>query len=265
MKYIVLIFLLQLFSLSLSEVVVTPKIQCRAQECEGDNFCFQGYCTSCEITRRQWNQGKPLWGTKVGEAIKVPAYSNFGDPNVLDTKKDEFLEDSKRIFGEEVYVGQKYQCVQFARRFWIVHYNSTFGSVNYAEQIFYLQQAYNFNTKQSLQLKKFQNGDIHPPQQGDLLIWKKDEEEFPYGHVAIVISVEMESSYPHVLIAEQNYDQSWDARSFSRALRLIKGENNEITISNNRQIFPTREDLKCRDTEVTSQGVILGWVRLNIQ
>lgn len=50
-------------------------------------------------------QNKPLWGTKVGEAIQVPGYSNFGDPNVLDTNKDEFLLDSKKIFGEEVYVG----------------------------------------------------------------------------------------------------------------------------------------------------------------
>lgn len=34
-------------------------------------------------------------------------------------------------------------------------------------------------------------------------------------------------------------------------------------IFNNRQTFPSKDDLKCRDDEITSQGVILGWVRLN--
>ncbi|CAD8057446.1 unnamed protein product [Paramecium primaurelia] len=264
MKYIVFI-LFQLILFSLSEVVVKPRIQCTFQDCEGDDFCYQGYCTPCEIPRNLWFQRKPEWGTKVGEAIQVPAYSNFGDANVLDTNKDEYLQDSKINFGEEIYVGQNYQCVQFARRFWIQNYNTTFGSVNYAEQIFNLQEAYNFDTKKTLQMMKFQNGDIHTPKFGDLLIWQKDEGEFPYGHVAVVIAVEIESKYPHVLIAEQNYDQSWDARSFSRALKLTQGKNKEIIISNNRQIFPTKEDWKCRDTEITSQGVILGWVRLNIQ
>ncbi|CAD8063605.1 unnamed protein product [Paramecium sonneborni] len=264
MKFIVLILLL-LFVFNQAQVQITPRIQCKTKKCEGDNFCFQGYCTSCEGPRSLWNKRKPLWGTKVGEALQVPAFSNFGDLDVLDSSKDEFLEDSINNFGEEIYIGQKYQCVHYARKFWIQNFNVTFGSVDNAEQIFDLQEAYNINSKQNINLQKFQNGGIETPILGDLLIWQKDDGEFPYGHVAVVLNVDLESDYPHVLIAEQNYDQIWDTRNFSRALKITLGEKKEINISNNRQTFPTKDDLKCRDDLYTSQGVILGWIRLKIQ
>ncbi|CAD8050479.1 unnamed protein product [Paramecium primaurelia] len=264
MKYILLVLLL-IFTESQSQVLVTPRIQCRTKKCEGDNFCFQGYCTPCDGPRSIWTKRKPQWGTKIGEALNVPAYSNYGDLDVQDKNKDEYLLDSQINFGEEIYIGQKYQCVHYARRFWVSQYNTTFGSVDRAEQIFDLQEAYNFDTKQNIQLKKFLNGGIEPPQQGDLLIWQKDNGEFPYGHVAVVIAIDIVSASPHVLIAEQNYDQAWDTRNFARALKVSIGENKEIIVSNNRQTFPNKDDLKCRDDEITSQGVILGWVRLEIQ
>lgn len=56
--------------------------------------------------------------------------------------------------------------------------------------------------KSSFPLLHFENGSIDIPQLGDLLIWKKDSDEFPYGHVAVVLNVETTSDYPHVLIAE---------------------------------------------------------------
>lgn len=37
---------------------------------------------------------------------------------------------------------------------------------------------------------------------GDLLIWNKREPYFPYGHVAVVLDVQLEAEEPYITIGE---------------------------------------------------------------
>ena len=49
---------------------------------------------------------------------------------------------------------------------------------------------------------KFSNGGIERPQTGDLLIWNKRNPYFPYGHVAVVLSVSLDTTTPYVIVGE---------------------------------------------------------------
>lgn len=62
------------------------------------------------------------------------------------------------------------------------------------------------------------NGSKSWPKVGDLLIWAYAPPDFPAGHVAVIVQVELQSEQKHILIAEQNYDDAWDSKYYSRAL-----------------------------------------------
>ncbi|CAD8066837.1 unnamed protein product [Paramecium sonneborni] len=232
------------------------------------NFCLQNFCIPCDDLRKKWNQKKTQWGNKIGEIDNIVAYSNLGDANILNKSKDEYLyqnQTNKNLFVEKIYIGQKYQCVHYARNFWIQYFDSYFGSVNTADQIFYLEYGYDIMKNKSYPLQKFSNGKTDIPKFGDLLIWEKNKETYPNGHVAVVLNIEINSLYPHILIAEQNYDQIWDAKHFSRALKVKLSKNEEVRVESIRQIFPGMEDYKCKEKLNVAEGEILGWVRLKIQ
>lgn len=67
---------------------------------------------------------------------------------------------------------------------------------------------------------------------GDLLIWEQSFPYFPAGHVAVIVGVDFTSSIPHVLIAEQNYDNEWDAKTYARALKVEISNTGGVTIMN---------------------------------
>jgi len=50
--------------------------------------------------------------------------------------------------------------------------------------------------------------------------------------VAVIVGIDLASSIPHVLIAEQNYDNGWDAKTYSRALKVDINMGGGITIFN---------------------------------
>lgn len=98
------------------------------------------------------------------------------------------------------YMGHKWQCVEFARRFLFLNYGVVFTDVGMAWEIFslrFLREVVNDNI---LPLQAFANGSQRAPCAGALLIWQKGGEFHETGHVAVITQL----CGDKVRIAEQN-------------------------------------------------------------
>ena len=138
------------------------------------------------------------FGTLLGYAPGgVAIYSsNYGS---LDPRRYPEDADFRSYIGNE-YMGHKWQCVEFARRFLFLNYGCVFTDVGMAWEIFslrFLRQVVNDNI---LPLQAFANGSKRAPQAGALLIWQKGGEFHETGHVAVIAQLLDDK----VRIAEQN-------------------------------------------------------------
>lgn len=139
------------------------------------------------------------FGTLLGYAPGVVAIysSNYASIDQLDQQDDA----SFRNFIDHEYMGYKWQCVEFARRFLYLNYGMVFTDVQMAYEIFslrYLRQVVNDDI---LPLQAFANGTSkRPPAAGSLLIWQQGGEFEHTGHVAIITQVLPDK----VRVAEQN-------------------------------------------------------------
>ncbi|WP_447857633.1 bifunctional glutathionylspermidine amidase/synthase [Enterobacter ludwigii] len=138
------------------------------------------------------------FGTLLGYAPGgVAIYSsNYGS---LDPRRYPEDADFRSYIGNE-YMGHKWQCVEFARRFLFLNYGCVFTDVGMAWEIFslrFLRQVVNDNI---LPLQAFANGAKRAPQAGALLIWQKGGEFHETGHVAVITQLLDDK----VRIAEQN-------------------------------------------------------------
>ena len=124
--------------------------------------------------------------------------------------------DSYRHFIDGEYMGYKWQCVEFARRWLYLNHGVVFDDVPMAYDIFRLRSLRRVSDDQRLPLQAFHNGAVRHPQPGCLLIWNEGGEFHVTGHVAIVIEVLPD----RVRIAEQNVHHTpWPAgQSWSREL-----------------------------------------------
>ena len=100
----------------------------------------------------------------------------------------------------------------------------TFGDIDSAYEIIYLQNTIDIYTNKSFPLARSVNGSAkRPPQRGDLLIYYPNPEDpkWRYGHVAVIVDVDLEQG--NVALAEQNYsNMDWqDAEKYSRKIRLF--------------------------------------------
>ncbi|WP_413516536.1 bifunctional glutathionylspermidine amidase/synthase [Photobacterium phosphoreum] len=102
------------------------------------------------------------------------------------------------VHGE--YMGYKWQCVEFARRFLYINYGLVFTDVGMAYEIFSLRFLRQVVNDKILPLYAFENGSRQKPIVGSLLIWQKGGEFQDTGHVAIITHIENDK----VMIAEQN-------------------------------------------------------------
>jgi glutathionylspermidine amidase/synthetase len=99
-----------------------------------------------------------------------------------------------------VYMGYKWQCVEFARRWLYLNYGYVFDDVPMAYDIFGLHHVTRVSDEQLLPLHSFRNGALRPPEPGCLLIWSEGGEFEVTGHVAVVTDVLSD----RVRFAEQN-------------------------------------------------------------
>lgn len=126
----------------------------------------------------------------------VAIYSS--DYNSLDPWDDD--DAAFRSYIDDEYMGHKWQCVEFARRFLFLNYGVVFTDVGMAWEIFslrFLREVVNDNI---LPLQAFPNGSPRAPEAGALLIWQKGGEFNETGHVAIITQL-LDNK---IRIAEQN-------------------------------------------------------------
>lgn len=123
------------------------------------------------------------------------------------------------------YIGITYQCVEYARKWWMKNLGITFGSIDSAHEILYLTEGKNLETQQPFPLARSINGAARrPPRRGDLVVYYPDraDPEWRHGHAAVVVAVDLEQG--RVALAEENYDnQPWqDPQAFARQIRLFE-------------------------------------------
>jgi len=123
------------------------------------------------------------------------------------------------------YIGVIYQCVEYARKWWMLNKGITFGSIDSAYEIIYLEQGKHIHNKQSFPLARSINGSAkRPPKVGDLLIYSADRDnpQWRHGHVAVVVDVNLAAG--SVSLAEENYNNlPWEqAKKYARKIRLFE-------------------------------------------
>ncbi|CAF4665954.1 unnamed protein product, partial [Rotaria sp. Silwood2] len=112
-------------------------------------------------------------------SLNVAAYSNGNDKYI--SNEDNYL--------YEIYMGMKWQCVEYARRWTLLRKSSIFESVNSADdmwnQLKYIERIID---KEKFSLKKHSNGSPNLPINESYLIYPI-QKDMPYGHVAIIFEV----------------------------------------------------------------------------
>ncbi len=151
------------------------------------------------------NQKSPArFGTLLGVAPGgVPVYSSDYDSA---DEREYPTRQSYQSYIDGVFMGYKWQCVEFARRWLYLNKGYIFEDIPMAYDIFNLRAVRRVADQELLPLHAFRNGSRRLPEPGCLLIWNEGGEFQRTGHVAIVTRVE-----PHSLsVVEQNVDhQIW--------------------------------------------------------
>ena len=109
--------------------------------------------------------------------------------------------------GREIYTGFKWQCVEYARRWWVEAHGVTFGNVGMAYEIFDLPHFARCSDDAPVTVERCRNGGRGVrPSEGTVLLWHPQGHFAKTGHVAIVT----ECSDTWVRVAEQNVsDAPW--------------------------------------------------------
>lgn len=143
------------------------------------------------------NQNEPF-GALLGYAPGgVAIYSS----DYSSANPQEYPDDaSYRNYLGHDYIGYKWQCVEFARRFLYLNYGIVFTDVGNAYEIFSLRFLRQITSDAILPLQAFPNGGKRAPAASSLLVWQKRGEFKRTGHVAIITEVLSDK----IRIAEQN-------------------------------------------------------------
>jgi hypothetical protein len=150
------------------------------------------------------------------------------------------------------YIGLIYQCVEYARRWWMKNMGITFGDIDSAYEIIYLTVGKNIYTNSNFPLARSINGSAkRAPKRGDLIIYypNMDDPKWRHGHVAVVVDVDLEKGI--VSLAEQNYNNMpWDnPEKFARQISLFN-------IGGRYRLL----DVGITDHKNINGGLISGWV-----
>lgn len=150
------------------------------------------------------------------------------------------------------YIGTTYQCVEYARKWWMLRRDLAFGDVEGAVDIIYLTEAQNIRTGKPVPLARSINGTAQrPPRVGDLIVYYADRQDpkWQYGHVAVVVAVD--PGRGRVSVAEQNYSNArWQSpRRYARQVRLFAIGDRYTLI-----------DVSPRSVKNPTGGRVAGWV-----
>ena len=165
---------------------------------------------------------------KLGYLKNVPAFSNCN--NSFKSDLNNFISYKN----ENVFSGMQWQCVEYARRYLITKLGVTFSSVNGAEDVFALKTVESIQDGKKYKFKTYKNNfdcqrSNNMPKVNDVIIWARNKNNTPYGHIAVILKIEGDKIY----IGEQNWsNDAWTSsppHSYSRILTL-KTNNNRCSI-----------------------------------
>jgi glutathionylspermidine amidase/synthetase len=115
-------------------------------------------------------------------------------------KHEDMTNDSQEsMYWNGIYTGIKYQCVELARRVYLINYGLLFEEVRGAKEIANVQTIYHMEHKRYVYWPTYMNAGV--PVVGSLLIWDVTEEFPKTGHIAVVTRV----TQKYVEVVEQNY------------------------------------------------------------
>jgi hypothetical protein len=184
------------------------------------------------------------FGKKLGYFKNVPAFSNCN--NSFKSDLNNFI----NYKNENIFSGMQWQCVEYARRYLITKLGVTFSSVNGAEDVFALKTVESIQDGKKYKFKTYKNNfdcqrSNNMPKVNDVIIWARNKNDTPYGHIAVILKVEGDNIY----IGEQNWsNDAWTRsppHSYSRILTL-KTNNNRCSI-------------------IDGNYTILGWKRASLK
>jgi glutathionylspermidine amidase/synthetase len=166
------------------------------------------------------------FGTLLGYAPgNVGAFSSD-----YDTASDQQYprRSSYRSYYDGVYMGYKWQCVEFARRWMYINHGYIFDDVAMAYDIFELRSVRDLSCNTLLPFNAFRNGSKAHPEPGSLLIWEEGGEFEDTGHVAVVTDV----TENYIRIAEQNvgHHQWQEGCDFARELSAKVTDDGEYWV-----------------------------------
>lgn len=87
-----------------------------------------------------------------------------------------------------IYYGVLWQCVEFARRYWIQTFGLTFPSITNAYELMNLTSCTSVGTKKKHNIVVCNQGGYYPPLLHSLLVWKKSKQRNA-GHVAVITRI----------------------------------------------------------------------------
>lgn len=128
--------------------------------------------------------------------------------------------------GNLQYSGDKWQCVEYARRTWISQLDVYLPNTARACDIWDRKFVKRLSDGGRVKLNMFTSGvTTKPPAVNDLIIWKRTEEQ-PVGHVAVVSEV----TDTFLRVAEQNADNDrlWPGGHWAREFRLSRDASSGI-------------------------------------
>ncbi len=176
-----------------------------------------------------------LLGVAPGDVAVYSSDYDSADDRALPTRH------SYRNYIDDIYMGYKWQCVEFARRWLYLNLGYVFDDVAMAYDIFRLDAVRVVRENRILPLRSFRNGSKRRPEYGCLLIWNEGGEFETTGHVAVVTEV----TDAYVRVVEQNYrHECWPAgQDYSRQIPATISEDDNYR-------------LECS----AGSAAILGWV-----
>ena len=169
-----------------------------------------------------------------GVAVYSSDYASADDAELPDRH-------AYRSYVDGIYMGHKWQCVEFARRWTYLNRGQIFDEVGMAYEIFELTSIRDVRNDRTLPLRSFRNGSRRPPEPGCLLVWDEGGEFERTGHVAVVV----EALADRVRFVEQNFNHHpWpEGRPWSREVVARVGPGGEYWLESS-----------------FADATILGWV-----
>ncbi|CAF1100836.1 unnamed protein product [Rotaria sordida] len=140
-------------------------------------------------------------------STNVPAYSNTDDE----------IFSVERHYMHGIFMGIKWQCVEYARRWLLLRKGCVFKNIRCAADIWtQLNNVERVNDGQRFSLKAYPNGSPTIPKPDSFLIYSRSEEQ-PVGHIAIICDVGPD----YIRIAEQNNKFHYWVDDYARQIQLI--------------------------------------------